>query len=140
MFKHILLGTDDSEHSSRAIDQAIKMVEPYKDKVKIELVYAVDGETSKKDVLKYGDSNTATIKRKEKFLDVIQMIERHGVQADITLLHGDPAETLIEYANDNDYDCVVIGSRGKNKFQTLVLGSVSHKIIKYVKAPVIVVK
>ncbi|MFC7062934.1 universal stress protein [Halobacillus seohaensis] len=140
MFKNILLATDGSEHSKRAIEQTIKMVSPYKDQVKIELVYSVDGEKSKNDVLKHGDSHTATAKRKEKFLDTIQHIESQGVKAEVTLLHGEPAETLIEYANENDYDCVITGSRGKNKFQTLILGSVSHKLVKYVKAPVIIVK
>ncbi|WP_181347973.1 universal stress protein [Thalassobacillus sp. CUG 92003] len=140
MFKRILLATDGSEHSQRAIDETIKMVTPYKDQVTIDLVYAVDGETSKSDVLKYGDAQTATIKRKEKFLPTIQSIEAQEIDADIILLHGNPAETIIEYANEHDYDCVVVGSRGRNKFQTLILGSVSHKLVKYVQAPVIVVK
>lgn len=140
MFNKILLATDGSEHSSRAINQAIKMVSPYKDQVKIDLIYAVDGDTSKSDVLKYGDSHTATIKRKEKFMETIQEIESKGVKSDIILLHGDPAEEIIEYANNQEYDCVVIGSRGRNKFQTLILGSVSHKLVKYIQAPVIVVK
>ncbi|WP_431799971.1 universal stress protein [Halobacillus andaensis] len=140
MFKNILLATDGSEHSNRGIEQTLKMISPYKDNAHIELVYAVDGEKSKKDVLKHGDSHTATAKRKEKFLDTIQFIEGQGVNADITILHGEPAETLIEYANNGNYDCVVIGSRGRNKLQTLILGSVSHKLVKYVKSPVIIVK
>ncbi|MFC7063461.1 universal stress protein [Halobacillus seohaensis] len=140
MFKNILLATDGSEHSNRAIDQTLKMVSPYKDEVHIELIYAVDGEKSKKDVLKHGDSHTATAKRKEKFLDTVQIIEGEGVKSDITILHGEPAESLIKYANEGNYDCVVIGSRGRNKFQTLILGSVSHKLLKYVTKPVIVVK
>ena len=140
MFQNILLATDGSDHSRRAIDQTLKMVSPHKDQVHIDLIYVVDGETSKKDVLKYGDSQTASQKRKEKFLDIIQYIESEGVSTDFKLLHGDPAEEMIEYANEHDYDCVVIGSRGRNKFQTLILGSVSHKLVKYVQSPVIVVK
>ncbi|MFC7321556.1 universal stress protein [Halobacillus campisalis] len=140
MFKNILLATDGSDHSVRAIEQTIKMVSSYKDEARIELVYAVDGDKSKEDVLTYGDSHTATAKRKEKFLDTIQSIENQGVKADITILHGEPAESIIEYANENNFDCVVTGSRGRNKFQTLILGSVSHKIVKYIKSPVMIIK
>ena len=129
-----------SDHSRRAIDQTLKMVSPHKDQVHIDLIYVVDGETSKKDVLNYGDSQTASQKRKEKFMDIIQYIESEGVSTDFKLLHGDPAEEMIEYANEHDYDCVVIGSRGRNKFQTLILGSVSHKLVKYVQSPVMVIK
>ncbi len=140
MFQNILLATDGSDHSRRAIDQTLKMVSPHKDQVHIDLIYVVDGETSKKDVLNYGDSQTASQKRKEKFMDIIQYIESEGVSTDFKLLHGDPAEEMIEYANEHDYDCVVIGSRGRNKFQTLILGSVSHKLVKYVQSPVMVIK
>lgn len=140
MFTKILLASDGSDHSNRAIDEALKMVDPYKEQVHIEIVYAVDGDQSKKDVLKHGDSDTASLKRKAKFQSTIEYIEDKGISADITILHGQPAETLIEYANEGDYDCVIVGSRGRNKFQTLILGSVSHKLVKYVERPVIVVK
>lgn len=140
MFKKILLATDGSEHSSRAIDQALKMVAPYKDQVTLDLIYVVDGSSSKEDVLNYGDHHTATMKRKEKFFDTLSYIEDKGVQTDVIILHGEPAPKIMEYANEQAYDCVVIGSRGRNKFQTLVLGSVSHKIVKYVQVPVLVVK
>lgn len=140
MFKKILLATDGSEHSSRAIDQALKMVAPYKDQVTLDLIFVVDGNSSKDDVLKYGDSHTATMKRKEKFFDTLSYIEEKGVQTDVIILHGEPADEITEYANEQSYDCVIIGSRGRNKFQTFILGSVSHKIVKYVQVPVIVVK
>ncbi|GEN52370.1 universal stress protein [Halobacillus faecis] len=140
MFNRILLATDGSDHSNRAIDQAVKMVEPYKDNVHMDLIYAVDGETSKEDVLKYGDSHIATAKRKEKLLETVDLVKEKGVSSDIIILHGEPEEVLTDYANEHDYDCVVIGSRGRNKLQTLILGSVSHKLLKYIQKPVIVVK
>ncbi|MBA2176107.1 universal stress protein [Halobacillus locisalis] len=140
MFKKILLATDGSEHSSRAIDQVLKMVAPYKDHVTLDLIYVVNGTSSKDDVLQYGDLHTAKMKRKEKFSDTLSYVEDKGVQTDLIILHGEPAPEITEYANKQAYDCVVIGSRGRNKFQTLVLGSVSHKIVKYVQVPVIVVK
>ncbi|MCP3031729.1 universal stress protein [Halobacillus sp. A1] len=140
MFENILLATDGSDHSNRAIDQTVKMVSPYKEEVQIELVYAVDGDTSKSDILNFGSADTATVKRKEMFLNTVQELESQGIKAEVTILHGEPEEVIIEHANKHDYDCVVVGSRGRNKFQTLVLGSVSHKLMKYVKCPVMVVK
>ncbi|WP_226579664.1 universal stress protein [Halobacillus litoralis] len=140
MYTNILLATDGSAHSKRAIEETLKMVDPYKNHVRIDLIYVVDGETSKEDVLKYGDSHTASMKRKEKFFDTLSFIEERGMKADVIIQHGEPAETIIEYANAHEYDCVVAGSRGKNKLQTWMLGSVSHKLVKYIQAPVIVVK
>ncbi|WP_146813104.1 universal stress protein [Halobacillus faecis] len=140
MFKKVLLATDGSEHSSRAIDQALKMAGPYKDQLTLDLIYVVDGSSSKEDVLNYGDPHTATMKRKEKFFDTLAYIEEKGAKTDVIILHGEPAKAITAYANENDYDCVVMGSRGRNPFQKFILGSVSHKIVKYVQVPVLVVK
>jgi nucleotide-binding universal stress UspA family protein len=42
---------------------------------------------------------------------------------------------VVDYANSHNFDLVAAGSRGLNSLQEMVLGSVSHKIAKRVKAP-----
>ena len=56
------------------------------------------------------------------------------------MLHGEPGPTIVEYANKQSCDMVVIGSRGLNKLQEMVLGSVSHKVAKRVNCPVLISK
>ena len=58
----------------------------------------------------------------------------------LKLLHGEPGPSIVEYANKENVDLVVIGSRGLNKLQEMVLGSVSHKVVKRVNCPVLIVK
>ena len=43
-------------------------------------------------------------------------------------LEGDPAEMIIEYAKENGFDMIVIGSRGLGKVKGFLLGSVSSKV------------
>ncbi|WP_336511525.1 universal stress protein [Alteribacter salitolerans] len=106
----------------------------------MELLYVVDGNKSKSDVLKYGDSDTASFKRKEMLQKYEAKLFNKGVNYETKILHGSPAETIIEHANDGEYDCLVMGSRGRNEFQTFILGGVSHKVMKHVKSPVMLVK
>lgn len=143
MFSQILLATDGSEYAKRAIEQTIKMIAPYSDQAAIDLVYCIDGEQSKADILKYGDSHMADVKRKEMFASSIDYLEQYGVTANALFLHGEsPAKAILKHLKENEghYDCVVVGSRGRNEFQTLVLGSVSHKLAKYVDVPLLIVK
>ncbi|MGX0513072.1 nucleotide-binding universal stress UspA family protein [Staphylococcus hominis] len=42
--------------------------------------------------------------------------------------------------NSGKYQAIVLGSRGLNSLQEMVLGSVSHKVAKRSKIPVIIVK
>lgn len=52
----------------------------------------------------------------------------------------EPGACLIDYANKGSFDIVIIGSRGLNTLQEMVLGSVSHKVLKRVNCHVLVVK
>ena len=137
--KKILVATDGSEHAKRALEKAIELAGKEEDSV-INLMYVVDGETSKSDVLQYGDSDTASFKREKKLQESVDLVEAKGIKAKLMIEHGDPEEMLIDHANSNDYDLVLVGSRGRNKFQTMMLGSVSHKLVKHIDAPVMVVK
>ncbi|EZH64268.1 universal stress protein (plasmid) [Bacillaceae bacterium JMAK1] len=140
MFKHILIATDGSDNANRAIEKAVEMVEPYKEHVSMDLVYCIDGDTSKKDILKYGDAELADIKRRKMFANKLSYLEDQGIKTENVFLHGEPAKTILTQLDSKPYDCVVVGSRGMNEFQTLILGSVSHKLAKYVKIPLLIVK
>ncbi|WP_342587533.1 universal stress protein [Halalkalibacter urbisdiaboli] len=58
----------------------------------------------------------------------------------VNILRGDTGPEIVAFVNTHHYDCIVIGSRGLNQFQSLVLGSVSHKIAKRVNCPVLIIK
>lgn len=67
-------------------------------------------------------------------------VQAAGIAVKTTILKGVPGPTIVVYANEQDVDVVVIGSRGLNTLQEMVLGSVSHKVMKRVQCPVLVVK
>ncbi len=56
------------------------------------------------------------------------------------LLDEDPADAILRYAERNNIDLIVAGSRGLSGIKGLFLGSVSHKLIEEVKCPCLVVK
>lgn len=65
MYKNVLLAADGSENSVRAAEHALAMIENEQDS-HMDIIFAVDGDKSKSDVLKYGDSHVINSKRKEK--------------------------------------------------------------------------
>ncbi|WKB36071.1 universal stress protein [Terrilactibacillus sp. S3-3] len=52
---------------------------------------------------------------------------------------GQVLRTILEQINENDYDLVVIGSRGLSGFKEF-LGSVSHSVVQHSSVPVLVIK
>ncbi|MDZ7842779.1 MAG: universal stress protein [Gammaproteobacteria bacterium] len=56
----------------------------------------------------------------------------------VTLI-GDPAVEILDYLDDRQDVLAVMGRRGQSKFKSLLLGSVSDKVIRHTRTPVTVV-
>ena len=52
---------------------------------------------------------------------------------------GDPAQSILDLANERNADALVVGKRGLGRIQGLLIGSMSQKIISLAKRTVIVV-
>lgn len=139
MFNNILLASDGSEHALKAAEKA-KFLVQNNPNAKIEMVYVVDGPTTKSDVLHNWNTLDLEQQRKEKLRRTEWALKEVGVNYELKILRGEPGPVLVKYANDNQFDIIVIGSRGLNSLQEMVLGSVSHKVVKRVNCPVLVVK
>lgn len=137
MFNDILLACDGSEHALRSADKTIEIAK-HNPNVKIHLVYVVDLNASKSDVLAYGDQ--ADVKRQQKLSAVEEKFEAENIRFETKILKGEPGPEIVKYANEKHFDLVVVGSRGLNTLQEMVLGSVSHKVAKRVNCPVMIVK
>lgn len=138
LFQKIVLATDGSEHSVRSTTHAIELAKKFDGT--IDVVYVVDRQTAKSDVLHNSGKLEIAEKRQEKVKPVVDALEKSEVDYTVHILHGEAGPTIVEFTNDNDFDCVVIGSRGLNDLQTFILGSVSHKVAKRVDCPVLIVK
>ena len=65
---------------------------------------------------------------------------RSNLSVESLLELGDYAQVIIDTANKNDYDLIIMGSRGLSPFKELLLGSVSFKVMHHAKCPVMVVR
>lgn len=138
MFKKILYAADGSEYSLRAGEKVFELAKLSSD-TKVDIIYVVDPKRSKDEVLNNWGKD-AEDARKEKLAFIVQMAKKSGVDFEVVFLNGDPGPTIVDYANKNQYDLIVLGSRGLNNFQEMVLGSVSHKVAKQATSPVLIVK
>ncbi|PKG23623.1 universal stress protein [Niallia nealsonii] len=139
MYKTILLAVDGSEHSLRAAKEAVGIASLINE-CTIEVVYVVDFSKTKNQVLHAMSKEELEQSRRTKLLPIEKQIRANNVSYRITFLRGEPGPVIVDYANKESFDLVIIGSRGLNALQEMVLGSVSHKVVKRVKCPVLIVK
>ena len=139
MYNKILLAVDGSDNSVRATKEAVKIASLNASCV-VDVLYVADFAKAKQEVLHAQGKEELELVRRRKLWPVEEQLKKHNLSYHVHILHGDPGPMIVEYANKEAFDLVVIGSRGLNTFQEMVLGSVSHKVVKRVKAPVLVVK
>jgi nucleotide-binding universal stress UspA family protein len=140
MIKNILLAGDGSQHSLRACEKAVYIAERTEG-AEITLIHVVDDLPSRTDVMDE-EMNPRDIPdhRKKRVQALINIMEEKQVPFHVKHVFGEPGPTIVREANDTGADLVVIGSRGLNQFQQMVLGSVSHKVAKRAKCAVMIVK
>lgn len=140
-FQHVLVAYDGSEQAQSALARAMELVRSIQGaRLTIAHVFHYPN-------LVVGEAMIAAPVRME--LDELSDSERTLDEAKelaaelpntTTLLQGDPARALLDYAEELQADLIVIGSRGLSTFKELFLGSVSHYVVQHSKVPVLVIK
>lgn len=62
------------------------------------------------------------------------------VEANTEFRFGKPAFEIVDFAEDNDFDLIVMGSRGQSAIQRLLVGSVSTQVVHHAKCSVTIVR
>jgi len=66
--------------------------------------------------------------------------ERHGRELDCVTVAGKPARAILEYADENDIDHIVMGSHGRDGIERAILGSVAETVLRRARVPVTIVR
>lgn len=69
-----------------------------------------------------------------------KLLQRYGIASTKVLAGGDAATEIMDYVQKNQIDLIVVGSRGLGQFKSLLMGSVSRKLIHYSNCSVLVVR
>jgi nucleotide-binding universal stress UspA family protein len=121
----ILVGMDGSEHSKGALIEALEVAKKFSAFVKVINVYGQGMDKEAKKVLEEAEKYL----KKEKI--------EHGLES---VLGSNPSRALINVAKHEDFDLIVIGSRGLGSLASFLLGSVSREVVIKSSCDVLVVK
>ena len=81
----------------------------------------------------------------QKILDNIQeKAKTVGIESKTKILMiprtEDTVKPILKYAEDEEIDLIVVGTRGRTGIKKMLLGSVASGVVTYAHCPVIVVK
>ena len=67
-------------------------------------------------------------------------LSEKGIEAGTSILEGNPADAIVDYAKDNEMDLIALGSTGKHSAGRTLLGSVSSRVLSHASCSVIVIR
>ena len=134
MYKSILLAADGSDNSFRAAKETLNFIN---ENTKVTILNVIQVEKSK-DAILHGEDIVR--EQKEKLADIMRLYENVNVTYNVVFERGIPDETVVKAANDGGFNIIVLGNRGLNALQGMMMGSVSHKVAKRANIPVLIVK
>ena len=143
MFKHILIPTDGSDLSRKALLYAVELAKESKAKVTALTVRPpyVIGSMDMIGVVGGQDEFEAETQRYAEYaLTQAKMAgEAAGVSVETIQDVGDqPYRSIIDCANANGCDLIVMASHGRRGFSALLLGSETSKVLAHSHVPVLV--
>lgn len=141
-FQHILVAYDGSVQAQSALDRAAALVRSTPGaRLTIAHVYQIPnfvvGEAV---VVAPVRAELEQLSEAERLLEEAKARTGGLPNTATALLQGDPALALLNYAEAERAELIVIGSRGFGTLKELFLGSVSHYVVQHADVPVLVIK
>ena len=144
MFKRILIPTDGSDITAKAVNAAIGMArihgaQLYALSVKEPFPYSAVSEMQPTPPQEFFDAQERIASTRVKA--VAAEAEAAGVACDtatVEALH--PWEAIVEHANAQQCDLVVMASHGRGSVTSLLLGSETQKVLGHCTTPVLIVR
>ncbi|MFB0559201.1 MAG: universal stress protein [Dehalococcoidales bacterium] len=70
---------------------------------------------------------------------VAKKLKKEGIAAQTTVLTGWPADQILDYADQNKADLIIMSTHGRSGVTRWVFGSVADRVLRHSKVPVLVV-
>jgi len=139
--KKILVPTDGSDYSFRALQYAISIAKTHN--AELLVTYVVDevviDQFSKPEERSVVESELKS--DGQRFIHyALSLIEKENVKASPMLVKGRPFEQIVNLAKSFDVDLIVMGTYGHRGAERILIGSVAERVIEYSPCPVLVVK
>jgi len=136
--KNILVPIDGSKNSFKALTKAIYLAK--KCDALITALYVLRVAYDNPDLV-YVPQTQNELKKVEKFLNTAKnQVTKNAVSFKKKILFGHEAKRIIDFAQKQRFDLIVMGARGRGVMKQMFLGSVSNTVVHNSKVPVLIIK
>jgi len=152
MIKRILVPIDGSEPSNRALDYALDLAEELDAEVVILSVVppvtlpvfseepGITPIITPRDIDRYNSKLRATFENVLSEALARARTKKPDLRVSTKLLEGRPADKIVEVAERENFDLIIMGSRGLSGLRELLLGSTTRRVADHCTKPLLIIK
>jgi nucleotide-binding universal stress UspA family protein len=136
-----MVAVDGSEHSLKAAEYALEVAKSFNAQLFAITVTSVPQSyhLRQEDVLEESSEMNDSKAWLEKFSREAKT-DNIELKTELINSHRPVDYVILEYAEENNIDLIVVGTRGRSGFKRLLLGSIASSVVTYAHCPVMVVK
>jgi nucleotide-binding universal stress UspA family protein len=145
MFGSIVVGTDGSETAGEAVRQATELAKAVG--AQIHLVSAfepVGNQRLREERQQVPEDMSWAVNQREDvdatLREAAEQIQEAGVQVETNARQGDPADAILDVAEEKNADLIVVGNKGMSGAKRFLLGSVPNKVSHHAPCSVMIIR
>lgn len=145
MFSSIVVGTDGSDTATEAVRQAVDMAKVVGARLELVSAYAPVPEQRLREERRDApeDVQWAINPRQEveaHLTDAAEEARKAGVDVSTHARQGDPADAILDVAEEKNADLVIVGNKGMTGAKRFLLGSVPNKVSHHAPCSVLIIR
>jgi len=145
MFDSIVVGTDGSNTAAEAVRQATELASSLGAKVYLVSAYEPVPEGRLRDERdQVPDDLQWMVNPREDVEDTLEegasSLQGQGVEVETLAREGDPADAILDVAEEKNADLIVVGNKGMTGAKRFLLGSVPNKVSHHAPCSVMIIR
>ena len=145
MFRSIVVGTDGSDTAKQAVREAIELAKQIGATVDVVSAYEpVSNQRLREEARQVPDDLQWSVNPREDVnatLDeAAEAVRGAGVDVQTFAREGDPADAILDVAEERNSDLIVVGNKGMTGAKRFLLGSVPNKVSHHAPCSVLIIR
>jgi nucleotide-binding universal stress UspA family protein len=145
MFQSMVVGTDGSDTAKEAVRQAADLAKEIGAKVHVVSAYEpVPEGRLREERAEVPDDMAWMVNPREDvsatLADAAKDLEEDGIEVQTHAREGDPADAILDVAEEEGADLIVVGNKGMTGAKRFLLGSVPNKVSHHAPCSVMIIR